>query len=176
MLADLPGDRRPEGMDVPHFTDNGLFRWLFHDDVLDLVEPILGPDIALFSSHFICKPKGDGRKVPWHEDSYYWRGMMNPMEVCTVWLAIDPSTRENGCMKVIPRTFHGYSDYDPVDPEKNVFSTEIKKHLVDEARQVHLELQPNHASLHDGRLMHGSDPNTSNIRRCGSSVRISPTS
>jgi hypothetical protein len=90
-LARLPADVRPEAMDVPHFTDTALFRWLFHDDVLDLVEPILGPDIALFSSHFICKPPGSGKRVPWHEDSYYWRGQMEPMEVCTIWLAIDPS-------------------------------------------------------------------------------------
>src|SRR4051812_15311551 len=56
MLAELPDGRRPEGMDVPHFTHNRLFEWLFDDAVLDLVEPILGPDIALWSSHFICKP------------------------------------------------------------------------------------------------------------------------
>jgi len=47
-------------MDVPHFVDTKLFEWLFSDEVLDLVEPIIGPDIALFSSHFICKPKGMG--------------------------------------------------------------------------------------------------------------------
>src|SRR3954466_2751932 len=119
-LLRLPADVRPEGMDVPHFTDTKLFDWLFADEVLDLVEPIVGPDIALFSSHFICKPRGNGKRVPWHEDSFYWREMMEqPIEVCTVWLAIDPSTRENGCMKVIPRALHGYSDYDVVDAEKN---------------------------------------------------------
>src|SRR5665811_351432 len=61
LLAELPASVRPESMDVPHFTDPALFAWLFDDAVLDLVEPILGPDIALFSSHFICKPKGDGK-------------------------------------------------------------------------------------------------------------------
>src|SRR5438477_11465615 len=126
-LARLPLDVRPESMDVPHFTDMALFRWLFHPDVLDLIEPLLGPDIALFSSHFICKPRGTGQRVPWHEDSFYWKGMMEPMEVVTVWLAIDPSTRANGCMKVIPRTHdHGYSDYDPVDDKSNgAAATEI---------------------------------------------------
>src|SRR5262249_35964406 len=67
-LAALPSDIRPESMDVPHFADTALFEWLFADEILNLVEPITGPDIALFSSHFICKPKGDGRRVPWHED------------------------------------------------------------------------------------------------------------
>ena len=175
-LARLPEGFRPEAMDVPHLTDTKLFQWLFADEVLDLVEPILGPDIALFSSHFICKPRGNGKRVPWHEDSFYWREMMaQPIEVCTVWLAIDPSTRENGCMKVIPRALHGYSDYDAVDPEKNVFATEIKKTQMDPARQVYIELEPNHASLHDGRLIHGSDANTSEIRRCGYTMRYMST-
>jgi len=174
-LARLPSDIRPEAMDVPHFTDSKLFEWLLSDEVLDLVEPILGSDIALFSSHFICKPKGHGKKVPWHEDSFYWKAMLTPMEVVTVWLAIDPSTRENGAMLVIPRTFHGDSEVDHVDKASNVFGTEIKQHLRDESKAVTIELEPNHASLHDGRLMHGSPPNTSNIRRCGYTMRYMPT-
>src|SRR5690606_36018163 len=41
--------KRPEHMDVPHFSDVQLFDWLLDDDVLDIVESLLGPDIALFS-------------------------------------------------------------------------------------------------------------------------------
>ena len=47
-VARLPADVSPESMDVPHFTDPQLFRWLFADEVLDLIEPIIGPDIAMF--------------------------------------------------------------------------------------------------------------------------------
>lgn len=175
-LAELPPDVRPESMDVPHFADTALFEWLFAPEVLDLVEPITGPDIALFSSHFICKPKGDGRRVPWHEDSAYWKGQVDPMEIVTVWLAIDPSLKQNGCMYVIPRSHQGpkkgFSDYDPVDTARNVFPTEITKSQRDESAAVACELQPNHASLHDARTMHGSEANTSNIRRCGYTMRF----
>jgi len=38
-----------------------------------LVERLTDPDILLFSSNFICKPQGDGRRRPWHEDSAYWK-------------------------------------------------------------------------------------------------------
>ena len=176
LLLDLPPHVRPESMDVPHFIYPQLFQWLFDDQVLDLVEPILGPDIALFSSHFICKPGGTGKRVPWHEDSAYWRDMLSPMEVCTVWLAIDPSKKENGCMWVIPRTQgNGYSDYEAVDPEKNVFSTEIVSAQRDVAKAVACELEEGHASLHDGKLMHGSEPNTSRLRRCGYTMRYIST-
>jgi ectoine hydroxylase-related dioxygenase (phytanoyl-CoA dioxygenase family) len=176
LLAELSADVRPESMDVPHFAHPGLFEWLFDDEVLDLVEPLLGPDIALFSSHFICKPRGNGKRVPWHEDSAYWRDMLSPMEVVTVWLAIDPSRQENGCMWVIPRTHdNGFSDYDPVDPEKNVFPREIKASQRDTSKAVPCELEPGYASLHDGRIMHGSEPNTSSLRRCGYTMRYIST-
>jgi len=117
---------RPEAMDTPHFGDHTLFDWVFSDEVLDLVEPLIGPDIALFSTHFLAKPPGNGKRVPWHEDSFYWHATMNPMHVCTVWLSLDASLPENGCMNVIPKARHGYSEYEPVDESTNVFGTEIK--------------------------------------------------
>lgn len=169
-MAD-PRMRSPEHMDVPHFMHPSLFEWLFDDDVLDLIEPILGPDIALFSSHFICKPAGTGKRVPWHEDSAYWKGRLDPMEVVTVWLAIDPSTPANGCMRIIPGTHaNGFSEYDAVSGPA-VFNTEIKKGVFDEDKAVDCVLQPNHASLHDGRLIHGSAANTGTMRRCGYTMR-----
>jgi len=182
---------RPEGMDVPHFGDHRLLKWALADEVLDLVEPLIGPNIALFSTHFLAKPAGDGRRVPWHEDSFYWKDLMDPMHVCTVWLSIDPSLPENGCMNVIPKALHGYSDYDDVDPDANVFPTEIKwlknvtanhvGELTDAPENIvlraqHCQLRPNEASLHDARLIHGSDTNTSNLRRCGYTMRFIPAS
>jgi chlorinating enzyme len=175
-VARLPEDVSPESMDVPHFTDPTLFDWIFADEVLDLVEPFVGPDIALFASHFIAKPPGTGRRVPWHEDSAYWQKMMHPHDVVTVWLAIDPSTRANGCMKVIPRTHSGgFSEYEPRDMNTNMFAAEIKAHQRDESRAVYLELQPNQCSLHHAKLMHASDPNTSDMRRCGYTMRFMST-
>lgn len=176
-LDALPADFRPEAMDVPHFNDPALFEWLLADEVLDVVESLIGPDIALWSSHFICKPKGDGRRVPWHEDSAYWRHQLEPMQVVTLWLAIDASTPENGAMFVIPRTHdNGYSDYEAVDGTLNVFATEIKREQRPEERAVPCILQPNEASLHDAKLMHGSPPNHSATRRCGYTMRYMPSS
>jgi hypothetical protein len=183
-LAALPDDVLPEGMDVPHFADPALFEWLFADEVLDLVEPILGPDITLFSSHFICKPRGTGKRVPWHEDSYYWRGLLDPMDVATVWLAIDPATTENGCMYVVPQSHRDVQrkrhtksrEYQNTDLAENVFPEEIKKKEFDEQQAVPCVLQPNHASLHEAHTIHGSAPNVSNLRRCGYTMRFMKSS
>lgn len=179
ILANLDSNERPEAMDVPHFMYPELFEWALDPQVLAIVEPILGHDLALFSTHFICKPKGNGKRVPWHEDSAYWKGSLTPMEVCTVWLALDPSTRENGCMMVIPRThtqgYKGFSEYDDVDAAQNVFATEIKPILREDEKRVYIELAPNECSLHDSRVMHASEPNVSQIRRCGWTLRFCPT-
>jgi chlorinating enzyme len=175
-VARLPADVSPEAMDVPHFADPKLFEWLLADEVLNLIEPLIGGDIALFSSHFIAKPAGTGRRVPWHEDSAYWRKIINPHDVVTVWLAIDPSTRANGCMKVIPRTHSGgFSEYEDVDHATHVFGAQIKPHQLDESKAVYLELRPNQCSLHHAKLMHASDPNTGDVRRCGYTMRYMST-
>jgi len=168
--------KSPEHMDTPHFTDTWLFHWVLSDYVLDLVEPLLGPDIALWSTHFICKPAGVGKRVPWHEDSAYWGRVLDPMEVVTVWLAVDPSMVENGCMRVIPGTHHGgYSQYEEVE-EGQVFDTEIKADSFDESKAVDCILKPNECSIHHAKLIHGSNPNTGTQRRCGYTMRFVPAS
>ncbi len=167
------GEKRADQLDVPHFRDPRLFEFLLADEVLDLVEPFLGPDIALWSSHFICKEPQIGRATPWHEDSAYWKGRLDRMDqIVTVWLALDKVDRENGCMKVIAGSqINGFSDYEEVDTATNLFGRQIVAGQVDESRTVYFELEPNQCSLHDGRLIHGADANTSTRRRCGYTLR-----
>lgn len=175
LLARRPQGVRPEELDVPHLTEPRLFDYLFHPHVLDLVEPLLGPDLALFSSHFICKPGHDGKRVPWHQDSFYWRHLLSPMQVVTVWLAIDASDESNGAMRVIPRThLEGDAAYEDVDLRINTFPKEISRARLDQAlpHAVTLTLQPNQCSLHDAGLFHGSEANTSDRRRCGYTMRF----
>ena len=68
--------------------------------ILDLVEQVLGPDIVLWGCQIFCKPAGDGMEVPMHQDGQYWP--IRPLANCTVWVAIDESTEENGCLRVVP--------------------------------------------------------------------------
>jgi len=175
--AEDSGGQSPEHMDVPHFTDPKLYDWLLDDEILDIVESVIGPDIALWSSHFICKPPGTGKRVPWHEDSAYWGQLLDPMEVVTVWLAIDPSSTDNGCMRVIPGTHvDGYSEYVKVDnPNEQVFDREVASETFDETTAVDLVLEPNQCSLHHAKTIHGSNPNTSSMRRCGYTMRYVPS-
>lgn len=166
-----------EGMDMIHTRDPRLLEFLLADAVLDLVEPLVGPDIGLWASHFIAKPPRTGKATPWHEDSSYWNGRVSTMAgICTVWLAIDSATPENGCMKVIPGSQHGgFSAYEPVDPSRNIFPTQIKPEAVDENSAVYFALHPDQCSLHEARIIHGAAPNTSDSRRAGYTMRYFPT-
>ncbi len=121
----LKGAKLSDELDTPHFRNERLLTFLLSDEVLDLVEPLIGPNIALWSSHFICKDPYTGRATPWHEDSAFWKGRCSAYDkIVTVWLAIDRSTRENGCMQVIPATHlaGGFSEYVDADTAQNTFA------------------------------------------------------
>ncbi len=173
ILADQDKGRRADQLDLPHFRYPAFFEFLLADQVLDLVEPFIGPNIGLWSSHFICKEPQIGRATPWHEDSAYWNGRLDRMDqIITVWLAIDPSTRANGCMRVIPGTHvNGFSQYEEVDQAHNTFSRQIVAEQRDETKAVYFELEPNECSLHDARIIHGATANESVVRRCGYTMR-----
>jgi ectoine hydroxylase-related dioxygenase (phytanoyl-CoA dioxygenase family) len=166
-----------DDLDVIHDRDDRLFEFLFDDAVLDMVEPLVGPDIALWSSHFISKPPRTGRETPWHEDATYWDGRMDNWErVLTVWVALDRVDTENGCMRVIPGSHLTESpEYEHVDISKAVFDRKIKDEAVDESLAVDFTLQPNQCSSHDSRIVHGAKANTSDRRRAGYTMRYFPT-
>lgn len=164
-------------LDMIHTRDDRLLEFLMADEVLDLVESVIGPHIGLWASHLICKEPLTGKATPWHEDSSYWNGRVSTMAgICTVWLAIDQATPENGSMGVIPGSqANGFSEYVPVDADKNIFGSEIKPELIDESKAVYAELQPNQCTLHEGRIIHGAKANTSPKRRAGYTMRYFPT-
>lgn len=164
-----------DNLDMIHVRDDRFLEFLLSKEALDLVEPLVGPDIGLWSSHIICKPPFTGKTTPWHEDSSYWNGRVSTMAgICTIWLALDEATPENGSMGVIPGTHdNGFSEYEPVaDPSRNIFPTEVKD--VDLSKAVYMRLSPNECSLHEGRILHGAKANTSPKRRAGYTMRYFP--
>jgi hypothetical protein len=149
-------------------------RLVSDDRLLDIAELFVGPDIALFASHYICKPPFAGRPVLWHQDGAYWP--LEPMEVVTLWLAIDDSTPENGCLRVIPgshrQDLHELRAREDVD---SVLGSESATE-VEETLAVDLTLSAGDVEVHHPHILHGSNANTSPRRRCGLTIRYIPTS
>jgi phytanoyl-CoA hydroxylase len=99
------------------------------------------------------------------------------MEVVTLWLAVDDSLPENGCMRVIPGTHQ--LDLQVLQRRTdvaNVLSSQIDPAWVDESQAVDLVLKAGDVSVHHPNVIHGSNANTSAKRRCGLTIRYIPTS
>ncbi len=171
----LPSGIRPEQMDMCHVDDVLLRSLCSNKWILDVIEPFIGPNIVLFASHLISKSKGNGLAIPWHQDATFWP--LDPMNVVTLWLAIDNSTLENGCMRVIPGTHHvGQLPHEiPEVPDQGfLFHERLRDVDVDESKAMDVMLTAGEFSLHDHFIVHGSNPNTSRKRRCGYTMRFMP--
>ena len=142
--------------------------------LLDVAQSFIGPNIALFASHYIAKPPRDGQPVLWHQDGSYWP--LEPMEVVTLWLALDDSTPENGCMRVIPRS-HGEElhQLQRRDDVESVLGSSLDETLVDESQAVDVVLRAGDVSIHHPNLVHGSNANLSDRWRRGLTIRYIPT-
>jgi len=169
-------DLRPENLNHHLLAQDPFWIRLISDDrLLDVAEQFIGPDIGLFASHYISKPPFDGQPVLWHQDGSYWP--LEPMRVVTLWLAVDDSTPENGCMRVVPRTQHStLKKMKPRNDVANVLSSGMDESEVDESKAVDVILKAGDVSVHHPNLIHGSNPNVSPKRRAGLTIRYIPTS
>ncbi|HEY8455077.1 MAG TPA: phytanoyl-CoA dioxygenase family protein [Actinopolymorphaceae bacterium] len=165
---------RPEQLGHVLMRDDPFWVRLVSDDrLLDIAELFIGPDIALFASHYICKPPYSGQPVLWHQDGAFWP--LEPMEVVTLWLAADPSTPENGCVRLIPGTHkRDLADMRDNTEVASVLGKEIAAE-VDESKAVDIVLEPGDVEVHHPNIVHGSNANTSPHRRCGLTIRYIPT-
>lgn len=142
--------------------------------LVDIAELFVGPDIALFASHYIVKPPYSGQEVRWHQDGAFWP--LEPMAVVTLWLAVDRSTPENGCLRVIPGSHTGeLAAMREVTDVETVLGKEIAA-PVDDSRAVDIVLEPGDIEVHHPNIVHGSNANASPHRRCGLTIRYIPTS
>ena len=172
-------DTRPEQLHHNLLVDDPFMHRLAGDDrLLDIVEQFIGPDIALFAAHYIAKRPYDGQAVLWHQDGTYWP--LEPMEVTTIWLAATDSTVENGCMRVLPGTQNNKllsrAELQDVDDGKNVLASGIHPSQIDDSDVVDIELKAGDVSIHNPRIIHGSNANTSDKWRIGLTLRYIPTS
>ena len=166
---------RPENLDHQLLGKDPFWLRLVSDArLLDIAELFIGRNIALFASHYICKPPGDGQPVLWHQDGSYWP--LEPMEVVSLWLAVDDSTPENGCMRVIPGTQHLDLQQLKTRTEiANVLGSGMDDASVDESKAIDVVLRAGDVSVHHPNVVHGSRANTSSKRRCGLTIRYIPT-
>lgn len=155
--------------------DTSFLDFARDDALLDMVEQVIGPNIAIWNSSFFAKPAKIGTRTPWHQDGEYWP--IRPLATCSVWIAVDDSNEENGCLQVIPGSHRSkqLSGHHVNGADGLSLPLELDEDAFDEADAASIVLESGQVSLHDVFLMHASEPNRSDKPRRGMTLRFMPT-
>jgi ectoine hydroxylase-related dioxygenase (phytanoyl-CoA dioxygenase family) len=158
-----------------HLRHGRVYDVLTAPRLVSRIKDLLGDDVIAWGSHFFCKMPGDGKRVSWHQDSSYWP--LTPSKAVTAWLAIDDATVENACMRYIPGShLLGHLTYTlSENDEANVLNQTVPD-AENLGQPVNVELKAGEISIHSDLLLHGSEANQSNKRRCGLTLRFCPAS
>ena len=134
--------------------------------MVNRVEEILREEVYHYHSKMILKDAKVGGAWAWHQDYGYWyqNGVLSP-NLCSVMIAVDQATIENGCMQVIKwshklgRINHILSgDQAGADMER---VEEAKKRL----DLVHVTMDQGDALFFHSNTLHASDANESDHPR-----------
>ncbi len=123
-----------------------------------IARQLLGDGCVPTGNHAILKPARIGGGTPWHQDEAYW-DPRHAHRAVSIWIALQPATTENGCMRFIRGSHRG-----PVLPHELVSADAHGLRLRDEPPQGEVavcELPAGGATVHDGRTVHGAGANAS---------------
>jgi non-haem Fe2+, alpha-ketoglutarate-dependent halogenase len=156
-----------------HLRHGRVYDFLTDARIVSYVRDLLGEDIIGWGSHFFCKMPRDGKRVSWHQDASYWP--LTPSKAVTVWLAIDGADVENACMRFIPGShWFGHLTYTLNENDDSNVLTQTVSGVEQLGAPVDNELRAGEASIHSDLLVHGSEANASDRRRCGLTLRYCP--
>ena len=158
-----------------HSSCRGIYDVVTNPLILDHVEDLIGPNIIAWGTHFFSKLPHDPKKVAWHQDASYWP--LSPSKTVTVWLAIDDADIDNGAMQFVAGSHRGGQiAFEWSKPEEdNVLGQSVHDPGKYGAEEVAIEMTAGQISLHSDLLLHGSEPNASDRRRCGLTMRYCAT-
>jgi non-heme Fe2+,alpha-ketoglutarate-dependent halogenase len=162
------------------FKTHLLAKWLANvvrdPRILDVIEGFIGPNILCWSTAFFAKSANSVGYVGHHQDAAI--NFIEPhSDIIHLWLALKPTTKENGCLRVLPHShLDGVLPLSPSDDGQNVLLEGTQASLdATEGEFVDLILDAGEASLHHHRTVHGSGPNRSDTDRLGVSISYMPT-
>ena len=132
------------------------------DTIVNSAEMLLEGEVYHYHSKMIMKDAKVGGAWAWHQDYGYWyqNGVLFP-DLTSAFIAVDPATRENGCMQVLSGSHHmGRIDHvltgDQAGADlERVHEAEKRLEL------VYVEMQPGDVLFFHANLLHRSDQNRS---------------
>ena len=152
-----------------------VFPWINelmrNDGILDIVEDLIGPDIMVWTSHLYPKEPGDQKFISWHQDSAHWG--LETDNILTVWIALTPVTRANGCMQMLPgsQTTGTVAHHDTWGEKNMLTRGQTISEKINEEKAVWVEMEPGQASIHHLFMWHASPANVTENRRVALALR-----
>lgn len=131
---------------------------------------ILGDEPELFADQALLKPPGGGREKPWHQDKAYF-DLVPGSPVVGVWIALDDTDVDNGCMHLIPGSHRSGPVVHFNRRDFQICDTDVVRDRV-----MAVPLPAGGALLFDGLLHHGTPANLSTRRRWALQFHYAPRS
>ncbi|QDT38708.1 phytanoyl-CoA dioxygenase family protein [Stratiformator vulcanicus] len=139
---------------------NAIFmEWIVSRGVRGRLEQLLDPPVVMPLSHHNClmtKQPRFSSDTGWHQDVRYWS--FSQPDLVSLWLALGPEYRRNGCLRVIPGSHRGSYQPEQFDSEQFLIpDLEANTKLIDNA--VDVELDPGDVLFFHARLFHAATRN-----------------
>lgn len=131
-------------------------------------EGLIGEDVYLYSHKMTMKQPREGGAWEWHQDYGYWynNGCLSP-EMLSIWIALDPSNKANGCLQVLKGShILGRLNHVRVDGQTNVEKPYLDA-AIERFEHLYVEMDPGDALVFHCNLLHRSDANHSDTYRWG---------
>lgn len=148
--------------------------------IVDSMEKILEGEVYHYHSKMILKDPKVGGAWTWHQDYGYWyqNGVLFPL-LSSVMIAVDPATRENGCLQVLKGSHHLGRIEHRLTGEQAGADLERVEEAKKRLELVYCEMQPGDAVFFHCNLLHRSDQNRSDNPRwtlicCYNAARNNP--
>lgn len=150
--------------------------------IVERCAQLLGPDLLLWRSQFFYKPPG-GDSIQWHQASTYLvedyldaaliPPERNELFQLTIWVAVDPATKENGCLRVIPGTADGIRTIIFGAGDESFYEANYAMDYDFSKTAPHvIEMRPGQALIFSERTIHGSGENTTANSRSAFNFRV----
>jgi ectoine hydroxylase len=150
------------------------------ESIVKSAEAVLGGEVYHYHSKMIMKDAKVGGAWTWHQDYGYWyqNGVLFPL-LTSAFIAVDPATRENGCLQVIERSHELGRIEHVLTGEQAGADQERVQEILKVLPLVYVEMQPGDVLFFHANLLHRSDQNRSENPRwsmicCYNAARNNP--
>lgn len=150
-------------------ADDDLYGFVARDErLVGAARAVLGEDIYVYSHKMTMKEPRRGGAWEWHQDFGYWyQNKCLAPDMLSIWIALDPSTQQNGCLQVLAGSQSlGRLEHARVN-DQTVVDDEYLRAASERFDLRYVEMQPGDALVFHCNLLHRSDANPSDQPRWG---------